>query len=126
MSLSLRPIPFSVAQQFFADFQKKSKCLELPPEGAEYLGAYDGERLVGYMVVCGYGDGVAEINQGYLRTEGRNKGYGQRFVRLLEEVAKKNGFKRMDFVAQRSLKAYVKYAESMGYRPTKVIFSKEF
>lgn len=123
--LSLRPVPFLAVQRFFADFQKKAKSYDMPAETAEYFGTYEDDRMIGYMAVSGYDHEVVEVTHGYLLPEGRHKGYATRFMDLLEDMARKAGYKRVEIATGRSFKAYHKFASSMGYKPSTIVFAKE-
>lgn len=125
MSLELRLVDFMQIQHYFVDFQKKSKCYEMPPDHAEFLGAFKDNKLVGYLIICGYDNKYVEINQGYLLKEARHSNLGPQYLKLLEDICKKTGYKKIVFNASRSLGAYLEYAKQSGYKPERIIFSKE-
>lgn len=124
--MELRPTPFEAIQHWFVDFQKKSKCFEIPPDEASILGIYDGDSLVGYYVLYGYPDeGTLEVQQGYLSKEVRHKGLSPLCMSLLEDKAREAGYSKIVLQTNRSINAYIKFMDGMGYSADKVIFSKE-
>ena len=123
--LSLRPVDFYSIQHWFVDFQKKSKCYELPPDEAELSGVYQNEKLIGYFITIGYNYTDLVILQGYLAPEVRHENISNKAMNILEERAKEAGYKRIVIETQRSHKSYIKFMKSMGYGVIKTIFSKE-
>lgn len=123
--LSLKPINFLSIQPWFKDFQKRSKCTELPPKGHEILGIYRGEELIGYFIIVCYTSGVVEINQGYLKPEARHKNLSKISMRLLEDLAKQKGFKKIMLGTNRAVGSYQSFMRKMGYNLVRAIFSKD-
>ncbi len=123
--LALRSVQFNEIQQWFVDFQKKSKCFELPPDNAELLGIYLDDLLIGYFVLVGYSDGDLEINQGYLKPVARHRALSYESMKLLQAKATQVGYKKIILKASRSLKAYTRFMSNLGFKPTAIIFSKE-
>ncbi len=111
-------------QHLFLDFQKKSKCLELPPDNAEFIGIYVDQQLVGYFALVDYQDGDIEINQGYLKPLVRHRALSYQSMNILQTELKKLGFKKIILKASRSLKAYSRFMSNLGFMPESIIFSK--
>ncbi len=122
--LVLRAVPHSIVQHLFVDFQKKSKCFELPPDNAEFIGIYLEAELVGYFALVDYQDGDIEINQGYLRDIARHRALSYESMKILQTELKRLGFKKIILKASRSLKAYSKFMGNLGFRSESIIFSK--
>jgi hypothetical protein len=123
--LFLKPVEFNLIQQWFVDYQKRSKNFEMPPDKAEILGIYKNEELIGYFICVCYETGVVEINQGYLKQEARHKAYNKLSMRLLEELVKKQGFKRIALATNRAVGSYQKFMRECGFELTRAEFSKE-
>lgn len=124
--LELKVVDFLTVQKFFVDFQKHSKCFELPPEVTEYIGVYDQSKLIGYFALVAYNDGDLEVNQGYLVKDARHiKNLSQQCMQLLEQKAKEIGFKKIVLQTQSRFRSYLKFMSGMGYKPNRLIFSKE-
>ena len=123
--LELRPVDFNQVQHWFVDFQKKSKCFELPPEEAEFIGIYLDSVLVGYFALVGYEDGTLEINQGYLQPIARHKALSYASMKMIHTNAKLLGFKKIILKASRSLKSYTRFMHNLGFKPESIIFSRE-
>lgn len=123
--LSLRQIEYPVVSKFQLDFQKKSNCYELPHEYAQFIGAFSEEEMVGYFALVEYEDGDIEINQGYLRPEYRHAGLVKHFMWILETNCKLAGHKRVLLATNNRFKSYLQFAKGLGYKPEKLIFSKE-
>ena len=121
--ISLREVYFNDVQHWFWDFQKHSKCFELPPEEAEYLGIFKDDRLVGYFVVVTYAD-YLEINQGYLIKEVRHTDLPKECLRLLEYLAKRVGIQEIKLGTHNRFKSYLNFMKDNGYRPEHLVFSK--
>lgn len=122
--IEIKPVSHDTISKYFRDFQKKSKCFEMPPEEAEFSGAYLDDELVGYFILQAYGDGDIEIYQGYLRPEYRHTELAKSFMALLEQAIKKLGCKRMILGTHNRFKAYLKFAKALGYKPEHLTFSK--
>ncbi len=122
--VSLRPVNFSAIERYIPDFQKRSKTAENVPNHAELLGIFDGDYLAGYFIVAGYETGELEINQGYLNQENRHKDMSKVAMCLLEQKAKKAGFKKVILASSRTLRAYTKFMKGLGYKPERIIYSK--
>ena len=123
--LSLRPVDHSLISKYFVDLQKKSHCYELPPEGAEFLGIYNDETLIGYFIVQGFEDGDVEINQGYLMREYRHLALPSACMEMLENICKAAGYKRVLLGTHNRFRSYLKFAKTLGYKPNHLIFVKE-
>jgi GNAT superfamily N-acetyltransferase len=123
--LQLSPVSFEVIQNYFVDFQKKSKCFEMPPETGEIIGIYLDAVLIGYFITQAYDNGSIEINQGYLLPKYRHLNLSKDCTALLEHFCKKAGFKTMLLGTHNRFKAYLKFAKGLGYKPQQLIFSKE-
>jgi hypothetical protein len=120
----LKPTGFYDIQHWFVDFQKKSHNFEMPPEDATILGIYSGLDLIGYFILVQYGAEL-EINQGYLKPGARHKRYSYRAMQLLQEEAKRYGYKKITLKASRTLKAYTEFMKQMGFKPESIIYSKD-
>ena|SRR5438067_7795300 len=124
--MHLLPTSFEAIKASFEDFQSKQGTSYEPPRAqSPILGIYEDTNLIGYFILWPYDDGDLEINQGYLAPTARHKRLSKQAMTLLEASAKKSGFKRIILAAQRSLKAYVPFMEDMGYKPQRIVFSKE-
>lgn len=123
--LELKPVAFSYIQHWFVDFQKKSKNYDIPSDTTETLGIFEDNKLVGYFIIQGYQDRDLEIQQGYLNKAARHKNLSPLAMGLLEQKAKKVGYKRIILASSRTLKAYTNFMSNMGYKPERIIFSKQ-
>lgn len=123
--LSLKSVHFNDIQHWFVDYQKKSKNYEMPSEHAECLGIYKDQELIGYFIVVCYEEGTVEINQGYLKPAVRHKQYSPIAMKLLEQLAKEKGFKRILLGTNRAANSYIKFMSGMGYTLSRAEFSKE-
>ncbi len=122
--LSLRPTRFEDIAKWFVDFQKKSRCFELPTDEHQFIGIYLDDILIGYFVLFDYRDGTLEITQGYLKPIARHKQLSYDSMRLLEEKASRVGFRQIILKASRTLKAYTKFMGNLGFKPESIIYSK--
>lgn len=122
--LRLAPVDYLVLSKYFQDFQKKSRCFELPPEESQCVGIYEDTTLIGYFIVVCYDDLSAEINQGYLLPKYRHSGLPTKCTTLLEELCRKNGYKKMLLGTHNRFKSYLKFARQLGYKPTHLVFEK--
>lgn len=125
MQIELRPVPFTQVEGYIADFQKRSKTHENVPVNAELVGIFANAQLAGYFIIAGHNDGNLEINQGYLNKEFRHKNISSLAMQVLEQKAKKAGYRKVILASSRTLKAYTHFMADMGYRPERIIFSKE-
>ncbi len=123
--IELAPVDFYTIQHLFVDFQKKSKCFEMPPDTAQFIGAYANNKLVGYFVIQGYENVDVEINQGYLLPQYRHLKLYKEFMELLENKCKEAGYKRMLLGTHNRFESYLQFAKGLGYRPQHLVFSKE-
>ncbi len=122
--LELKTIDYLILSKWFIDFQKKSKCLEIPPDEAECLGIYENNELIGYFIVLSSSD-TLDIVQGYLSKEARHKNLSPECMRLLEYLAKKAGHTKIRLQTQSRFKSYIEFMKAMKYKPTNLVFSKE-
>lgn len=122
--MELKALDWKIAQRFFVDFQKKSRCFELPHESSEYIGIYENEDLLGYFAVLLYKDKSLDIIHGYLKPEARHKQKIKSALTILETLAQKQGYTIIRCKASRSFNSYIKFMKSCGFRPTEIIFSK--
>lgn len=122
--IELKPVNFLEIQKYFVDFQKHSKCYEMPPEAAQCVGIYDGSRLAGYFIVLPYTDRSIDIIQGYWTKEYRHKDLSKTAVRLLEERIKRFGFTICRIVTHSRFRSYMNFAKDLGYSPSHIIFQK--
>lgn len=123
--IQLRLSSHDSLSKYFVEFQKKSKCFELPPEGAEFVEIHFNNQLIGYYVLIGYADKSMEIIQGFLLKKYRCNGLPKACMSVLEQEAKIKGISRVYLAAHSRFKAYFNFANYLGYRPEKIIFSKE-
>jgi ribosomal protein S18 acetylase RimI-like enzyme len=82
-----------------------------------YVGAFVGERMVGYGMLRGWDDGYAIPSLGiYIMPESRGSGLSREFMRRLHELAALNGSERIMLkVYPDNVKALRLY-ESLGYQ----------
>lgn len=81
-----------------------------------HLGAYDGERLVGYVNVATDGSGHAFLLDPTVHPELRRRGLGTLLVRRAAEIARERGGQWLHVDYEDHLEAF--YARC-GFRPTK-------
>lgn len=122
--LELKPVSFYDVQHWFVDFQKKSRCFEMPLETSQYVGAFLNDKLVGYFILQGYDNTDVEINQGYLSKEYRHSTLSDEFMKLLEEMCKKAGYKKMLLGTHNRFMSYIKFAKRLKYTPEHLTFCK--
>lgn len=126
MSIFLAPVSFSRIQSWFVDFQKKSKCFELPPDESELLGIFNDEELIGYFVLLGYKETLSvTVHQGYLKASYRHLDLPKECLRQMEDMCKAAGFKKIVIVTKNRFGAYLKFMRSNGYAPNHLEFEKE-
>jgi GNAT superfamily N-acetyltransferase len=124
--LKLKPVDFTDISKYFVDFQKHSKFYEMPPEQGRILGIFDYEnKLIGYFILLVFKDQTVWIEQGYLTKEARHKGYPKKAMKLLEERIKKAGLKIIKLQTVSRFKSYLNFAQDLGYKPERIVFSKE-
>lgn len=122
--IRLKPIDFMEVNGFFVDFQKKSKCFELPPDDAKFLGIHLDNKLIGYYVLKSYNDGTLEINQGYLLKAYRHMDLAPLAMECLEHEARRCKYKQIAFATGSRFRSYLKFGKRVGYKPSKLIFLK--
>lgn len=122
--LSLKTVPFEIVGKWMWEFQKKSKCFEMPPENAQFIGAYKDSEIVGYFIIQGYENREVEINQGYLKAQYRHSNLPQGFMSLLEEGLRQDGYKKVLLGTHNRFRSYLKFAKLLGYKPEHLVFSK--
>ncbi len=125
MQITLQPVNFSAIERYIPDFQERARNIDNVPEQAELFGIFDGEYMAGYFIVSGYNNGELEINHGYLNKENRHRHLSAVAMQLLEQKAKAAGYKKIILASSRTLKAYTKFMSNMGYKPERIIFSKQ-
>ena len=124
--ITLAPVDFLKIQHWFVDYQKKSKNFEMPPDHGQILGIYKGEELIGYFIlVCYKEQRVVEINQGYLKPEARHKLYSRIAMKLLEDLVKKNQYKRIVLATNRAVGSYQKFMRDCGFGLIRAEFAKQ-
>ncbi len=97
----------------------------MPPEEAEFIGIFDLDKLIGFFTMVGYEDGDIEIQQGYLIKGYRHLELHKACMALLEQMAKKAGFKRVLLGTHNRFKAYLGFAKGIGYKPQHLTFVKD-
>ena len=125
MVIELRPVDFRDIQHWFVDFQKKSRCLEMPPEPAEYVGIFNDTELVGYFILQGFDGKTVEVNQGYLKKEYRHLDLADECIRQMEKCCKKAGYKEIRLGTHNRFRSYLKFMARNGYRPEHLVFHKD-
>lgn len=123
--ITLQPTSYECIKPWIADLIRRSHNHDNIPEKAELLGIYSDNTLAGYYIVTGYSDGDLEINQGYLSKEFRHKRLPALAMQLLEHKARQAGFRRVVLASSRTLKAYTKFMQDLGYRPERIVYFKE-
>lgn len=124
--ISLKPVDHKEISPWMRDYQQKSKNFEMPPENAESVGIYRGDKLIGYFIIVFYPpQGILEINQGYLEPSSRHKNLSKVSMELLEKEAKRIGIKKIMLATNRAVGSYLKFMRSMDYEIEKAIFAKE-
>ena len=124
-ALSLREIRPDTAE-YDASFALRRKVLREPlgltpaPEerteeaGLRHLGAFDGERLVGCLMLHDLGEGRVRMRQVAVDFDRQRHGIGKALVRYSEAVASRAGFTEMMLHAREPVVAFY---ESLGYEP---------
>jgi len=123
--IELSPVDFLEIQKYFVDFQKHSKSFELPPEESQCIGIYENSTLIGYFIILCYTDASMDIVQGYLKPEVRHCRLSKLCTTLLEARAKKAGIKIIRLQTMSRFKAYQPFAQNLGYKIERIVFSKE-
>lgn len=123
--LRLQSVPYEAISQWLYDFQKRSKCFELPPEEANFVGIFHNHELIGYFVLLGFNKSEVEIHQGYLVSRFRHLGIYKDCMEMLERECKKMGYKTVLLGTHNRFKSYLKFAKGLGYSPKHLVFSKE-
>jgi hypothetical protein len=121
----LKPVSFLDVQQHFVDFQKKSRCFELPPDSAEFVGIYKQDVMIGYFIVQEHSPIEVSINQGYLKSDYRHNNLPLECMKELEKMCKDVGYKKIWLETHNRFKSYMKFASNLGYEPYKLVFKKE-
>lgn len=123
--IELKPVDVAIVDQFAIDFKKRAKHFESIPDGSDVIGIYKKNKVIGYFVTRCYTSGEVEILQGYLLKEFRHNGFQYKSLTELEKLVKRKGFKKLFIASSRTLKAYTKFMGIAGYKPTRIIYSKE-
>ena len=123
--ITLKTTDFNVIQHWFIDYQKRSRNYEVPPDNSEILGIYDNGELIGYFIVRAFTSGIVEINQGYLKPDARHKKNNYIAMKLLEDLARSKGLKRIVLGTNRAVGSYQKFMRNLGFQLTRAEFCKE-
>lgn len=123
--LVLKTTPFADVQKWFCDFQKHSKCFEMPPDEGEIVGIYLDTELIGYFILVGYDNEYVEVNQGYLKPAYRHKALPNDCIKLMEEGCRKAGYKEIKLGTHNRFQSYLRFMKQNGYKPEHLIFSKK-
>lgn len=124
--LSLKPVDFTQISRYFQDFQRHSKCFEMPPESSRILGIFDyQDKLVGYFILVCYKDYSVLIHQGYLIPEARHKGYPKKAMLLLEKRIKDSGLKKIRLQTKSRFRSYTDFIAQFGFKPETITYFKE-
>jgi GNAT superfamily N-acetyltransferase len=99
--------------------------IEMPPNmraeevNLRHLGAFEGERLVGYLVLHDQGNGVVRMRQVAVDFDRQRRGIGKALVARSEELARNSGYTTMILHARETAIAFY---EALGYE----IFDEPF
>ena len=124
-SLKLTPINRNGISKYLWEFQKRSKCFELPPDEVEVFGIFYDNTFIGYFLLQGFDNTEVEVNQGYLLKEFRHLGLANECIKQMEVLCKAAGYKRITLGTHNRFRSYLKFMKSNGYKPEHLIFSKE-
>lgn len=97
----------------------------MPPESAQNIGIFQDAEMIGYYIIQGYNNTDVEVVQGYLKPQYRHKDLPKHCMKLLEDKCKEAGYKKMMLATGSRFKAYLRFAEGLGYKPKHLEFSKE-
>jgi hypothetical protein len=122
--MTLYPVSRKDIDPFIPDFRERAGEYEPLPDEAVVLGIFEPD-LIGYFAIQGYANGNLEILQGYLKPGFRRKRLDLLAMKLLQEKARRAGYKKIGLLASRSLRAYSKFMDSLGFKPEKIAFGKE-
>ena len=123
--ITLRKVDYLTISKYFVDFQKKAKDFDLPEDTAQSIGIYKGSELIGYFIIQGYNNTDVEVLQGYLIKKYRHQDLSKQCMAILESMCKQAGYKTMVLATGSRFKAYLRFADSLGYKPRHLEFSKE-
>lgn len=122
-SLALREIAYGSAE-YDASFALRLRVLRQPlgltpgpEERAEearliHLGAFEGARLVGCLMLHDHGSGAVRMRQVAIDFDRQGAGVGKQLVQFSEDVARRRGFQKMVLHARESA---VPFYDRLGY-----------
>jgi ribosomal protein S18 acetylase RimI-like enzyme len=99
--------------------------IEMPPNlraeevNLQHLGAFEGERLVGYLVLHDQGNGVVRMRQVAVDFDRQRRGIGKALVTRSEGLARSSGYTTMTLHARETAVAFY---QALGYE----IFDEPF
>ncbi|MCL2775941.1 MAG: GNAT family N-acetyltransferase [Oscillospiraceae bacterium] len=99
--------------------------------GGTYIGAFDGEKLVGLGGIggelIGENNDMIQLTSMFVSNKYRNRGIGRQIIYMLKEKAKQSGAEKL-YVSATPSKHTVDFYRSVGFAPTtliKELFKKE-
>ncbi len=120
----LKQIAYKDIEKYDVDYCRRSGDLEVP-EGCAYYGIYRDSTLVSYFgVQDGSNDGIF-IRRGYVLPQFRSEQIWKVSLALLEQAAKEQGFKNLEFFSERNPLAYKRKFESIGFKMKYAGFIKQ-
>lgn len=124
MLYQLKQIAYKDIEQYDSDYCRRANDPYIPEE-AHYYGIYRDATLVSYFAVS---DGINDslfIQRGFVLPEYRVSGEVRNIsLTLLEDAAKKTGYRAIEFESTRNPLAYIKMFKQHGYKPRYVGFRK--
>jgi GNAT superfamily N-acetyltransferase len=87
-----------------------------PPNGAFFVAAVDGEAI-GCAGLRQHGDDVVEIKRMFVRTAHRRRGHARSLLRVLEDRARANGYRRVVLETGLAQPEAIALYTSEGYLP---------
>jgi RimJ/RimL family protein N-acetyltransferase len=123
--LCLKLATFPDVHSHFVDFQKRSRCFEMPPEESDVIGVYKQDEMIGYFIIQEHSPIEISINQGYLKKQYRHHNLPNECMQLFENMCKRVGYKTVWLQTHNRFNSYMKFAKNLGYKPYKLVFKKE-
>ncbi|MDL2233212.1 GNAT family N-acetyltransferase [Ruminococcaceae bacterium OttesenSCG-928-L11] len=86
-----------------------------------HIGAFDGDTLVGCLILTPAGDGVCKMRQVAVAAERQGAGIGSALCRYAEQLARQRGYRRIVLHARQTA---IPFYESLAYRGEGALFTE--
>lgn len=116
----LKQINYKDIEQYDADYHRRAKDPTIP-EDCHWYGVFSDDVLVSYFAVSDVSNDGLFIQRGYVIPAFRQRGQYRNSVwklslALLEQAAKDQGYRSIEFVSNRNPLAYSRLFKSTGFK----------